>query len=66
MKIESNIPPPSKDDSVTNVLRKMAINDSVVIARKKVTHWRATASGLNFKVSVRKIDNDSARLWKVA
>ena len=70
MNIETNVPiPESKIGSAispTAIMRKMNIGDSVVVPFAVRSTWFSCATAANIKVTTRKIDNQTIRLWKIA
>lgn len=67
-KIEHGISMPdlTKRGEVANIIRKMKVGDSIIIAREKSTSWYSTARVCNAKVAVRAISQVESRVWRVA
>lgn len=70
LKIESGIPIPPKagvPGSITQTMRRMNVGDSVVVSAKSVPVMRNAASKvLRIKISARRIDETTYRVWRTA
>jgi hypothetical protein len=67
MKIEKNIPIPSKNKTgMTNILKSMEIGDSFLGDMKKVVSAQNCASQSAMKVSYRKQESGTFRIWRTA
>ncbi len=69
MEIEKGIPIPNRnksDYSMSEILRKMAVGDSIVIEKKKSAGWRSSARSLGIRVATRPVSETETRLWRVA
>ena len=72
--IESHIPVPSNAGKKTGapskgydkLLNRMKVGDSVAISRKSLPSFFNYAKKMNIKITTRKIDQHTRRLWVVA
>jgi hypothetical protein len=72
--IESHIPVPSNAGQKTGapskgydkLLQRMKVGESVVISRKSLPSFSNYARKLNIKITTRKIDQHTRRLWVLA
>ena len=72
--IESHIPVPTNAGKKTGapskgydkLLQRMKVGDSVVISRKSMPSLFNYARELNIKITTRKIDQHTRRLWVIA
>ncbi len=71
IKIESGVPIPKvntgakKGSGLIAMLESMAINDSILIERKRVSYVLNTGKKLGFKMTSRKVDDNNYRIWRV-
>ena len=71
--IESHIPVPSNAGQRTGapskgydkLLQRMKVGESVVISRKSLPSFSNYARKLNIKITTRKIDQHTRRLWVI-
>ena len=71
--IESHIPVPSNAGQKTGapskgydkLLQRMKVGESVVISRKSLPSFSNYARKLNIKITTRKIDQHTRRLWVI-
>lgn len=68
IKIEKGVPLPVQCVSgtpIADTMRKMEVGDSIVLPVAKRGGVASLASRLRIKIAVRKIDNDSIRVWRI-
>lgn len=67
--IEHDIPIPPvglRDGSVASTFRKMSVGDSVVMPNTRRSCIASVSKLCNIKVTARRIDKNSFRVWRVA
>jgi len=67
IKIDKNIPMPTKGGSgVSAALRKLGIGDSFLVGLEHRASVRPAAARLGVRITVRTLENDQIRVWRVA
>lgn len=69
MKIESNIPMPTAGasrESNLSVLRLMKVGDSVRLPTRRAKSLICSARQAKIKTSIRKINEEEHRVWRIA
>ncbi len=67
MKIEQNVPRENYQTGMTDALRALQVGDSFVCPLKQArTSAAPMAIRMGIRVSVRKLDAEQARVWRVA
>jgi hypothetical protein len=68
--IEKGITPPATHKGrpkgwMRQLLETMEVGDSMLVPKTKIEHARSLRFVLNIKITTRKVDNETYRLWRV-
>lgn len=70
LKIDRNVPIPPRtragNESITSVVRRMQVGDSLLVDRNWAHSIRACAHAAGIKMVVRRMSEDKARIWRAA